>query len=147
MFFILTSIHSYCRSPSLLVVTRSLRRHALKHARPPCPSPSPGVVHCISDAIQPSHPLMPSSPSALNLSQHQGLFQCVSCLYQMTISPSNEHSGLISLKTDWFDLLAIQGTLKSLLQHYSSKASILCGSAFFTILLLQPSVTTGKTIA
>ena len=136
---------------SHLVMSDSLQPHGLQHTRPPGPSPSPEI--CPSscplhgDAIQPSHPLMPSSPSALNLSQHQGLFQCVSCLYQMTISPSNEHSGLISLKTDWFDLLAIQGTLKSLLQHYSSKASILCGSAFFTILLLQPSVTTGKTIA
>ena len=69
-------------------------------------------VHCIKDAIQPSHPLMSSSPSALNLSQLQGLFQWVSCLHQVTkilelqlhISPSNEYSGLTSLKIDWFDL-------------------------------------------
>ena len=66
--------------------------------------------------------------------------------FSFSISPYNEHSGLISLKTDWFDLPAIHGTLKSLLQHYSLKASILCCSAFFTILLLQTSVTTGKTI-
>ena len=69
--------------------------------------------HCISDSILPSHPLMPSSPSSLNLSQHQGLFQWVSCLPQRTkirnssISPSNEYSGLISLKIDFFDLFAV----------------------------------------
>ena len=83
------------------------------------------------DAIQPSHPLMPSS--ALSLSQHQGLFQWVSCSHQMTkywsfsssISPSNEQLGLISFRIDWFDLLAVQWTLRSLLQHHSSKAPIL----------------------
>ena len=63
------------------------------------------------------------------------------------ISPSNEHPGLISLRMDWLDLLAVQGTLKSLLQHHSSKASILQGSAFFTIQLSHPYMTTGKTIA
>ena len=79
-------------------------------------------VYCISDAIQPSHPLTPSSPPALNLSQHQGLFQWVICLHQQVISPSSEYSGLISLKIDWFDLLAVQGTFRSLLQHHSWKA-------------------------
>ena len=101
--------------------------------------------------------LSPSSPPALNLSQHQGLFQRVICLHQMTkilefsfsfsISPSSEYSGLISHKIDWFDFLDVQGTFRSLLQHYSSKASILGHSAFFTVQLLQPYVTTGKTIA
>ena len=89
------------------------------------------------DAIQPSHPLMPSSPSALNLSQHQGLFRVI-CLHQMskTLELQLQHQsfqqilGLISLKIDWFDILAIQGTFRSLLQHHSSKASILWCSTF-----------------
>ena len=84
-------------------------------------------VHCISDANQPSHPLTPSSPSALNLCKHQGLFQWVSYSNQVikilelsfSISPSSEYSGLISLKIDGFDLLAVKATLKSLLQHHS----------------------------
>ena len=80
-------------------------------------------VHCISDAIQPFHLLMPSSPSALNLSQHQGLFnESTVCIrwpkywsISFSISPSNKYSGLLSLKMDWFDLLAVQGTFSSLL--------------------------------
>ena len=83
-------------------------------------------VHWVSDAIQLSHPLLSPSPSALNLSQHQGLFQWVSSLHQVakvlkfsfSISPSSECSGLISFRSDWFELLAVQGTLgESLLQH------------------------------
>ena len=86
-------------------------------------------VHWVSDAIQPSCSLLPPSPPALNLSQHQGLFQWVGSLHQVAkVSElqhqSNEYSGLISFSFDWFDLLADQGTLKSLLQHHSSKASI-----------------------
>ena len=112
-------------------------------------------VHCISDTVQPSHPLMPSYPSALALSQHQGLFQWVICSHQgpkywnfsFSISPSSEYSGLISLNIHWFDLLAVQETFKSVLQHHSSKASILWCSAFFTVQLSQPYVTTGKTMA
>ena len=68
-------------------------------------------------------------------------------LFSFSISPSNECSGLISFRMDWVDLLAVQGTLKSLLQHHSSKASILWHSAFFTVQLSQPYITTGKTIA
>ena len=91
-------------------------------------------VHWISDTIQPVHPLLSPSPPALNLSQHQGLFQWVSSSHQVakvlefqfSISPSNEHPGLISFRMDWLDLFAVQGTLKSLLQHHSSKTSILC---------------------
>ena len=84
-------------------------------------------VHWVGDAIQPSHPLSPPSPPALSLSQHQGLFQWVSSLHHVAkvlelISPSSEYSGLIFFRMDWFDLLAVQGTLKSLLQHHSSKA-------------------------
>ena len=109
-------------------------------------------VHWVGDAIQPFHPL--SSPSsAFNLSQHQGLFKWVSSSHQVAkvlsvnISPSNEHSGLISFRMDWLDLLAVQGTLKSLLHHHSSKASILQHSAFFVVQLSHPYMTTGKTIA
>ena len=98
------------------------------------------LVHWVGDAIQPSYPLSSPSPPAFNLSQHQGLFQWVSSSYQVTkywsfsfsISPSNEHPGLISFRMDWLDLLAVQETLKSLLQHHSSKASVLLHSAFFT---------------
>ena len=112
-------------------------------------------VHWVSDAIQPSHPLSSPSPPALNLSQHQGLFIWVSSShwgpkywsFSFNISPSNEHPGLISFRVDWLDLLVVQGTLKSLLQHHSSKASILRHSAFFTVQLSHPYMTTGKTIA
>ena len=111
-------------------------------------------VHWVSDAIQPSHPLSSPSP-AFNLSQHQGLFKWVSSShqvakileFQLSISPSNEYSGLISFRIDWLDLLSIQETLKNLLQHYSSKASILQRSAFFMVQLSHPYMTTGKTIA
>ena len=112
-------------------------------------------VHRVSDAIQPSHPLSSPSPPAFYLSQHQGLFQWVSSLHQVakilkfsfSISPSNEYSGLISFRIDWLDLLAVHGTLKSLLQQHSSKALILWRSAFFTVQLSHPYMTTGKTIA
>ena len=112
-------------------------------------------VHWVGDAIQVSHPLLSPSPPAFNLSQHQGLFKWVSSLHQMakywsfsfSISPSNEYSGLISFRMDWLDLLVVQGTLKSLLQHHSSKASILQRSAIFTVQLSHPYMTTGKTIA
>ena len=110
-------------------------------------------VHWISDAIQPSHPVSSPSPPTFNLSQHQGLFKWVSSSYQVakvldfsfSISPSSEYSELISLRMDWLDLLAVQGTFKSLLQHYSSKASILGHSAFLLVQLSHPYMTTGKT--
>ena len=95
----------------------------------------------ISDGIQPSHPLPSPSPPAFNLSQHQGLFN-ESVLhiiwpkywsFSFSISPSNEYSGLFSFRMDWFNFLAVQGTLKSLLKHHNSKASILRCSAFFTV--------------
>ena len=112
-------------------------------------------VHWVGDAIQPSHPLSSPSPPAFNLFQHQGLFKWVSSLHQVTkllefqlnISPSNEYSGLISFRMDWLDLLAVQGTLKSLLQHHSSKASILWCLASLIVQLSHPYMTTGKTIA
>ena len=106
-------------------------------------------------AIQPSHLLSSPSSPAFNLSQQQGLFQWGSSLHQaakvlefsFSISPSNEHPGLISFRMDWLDLLAVQGTLKSLLQHHCSKVSILQCSAFFMVQLSNPYMTTGKTIA
>ena len=112
-------------------------------------------VHWVRDAIQPSHPLSSPPPPAPNPSQHQSLFQWVTlCMrwpkywsFSFSISPSNEHPGLISFRMDCLDLLAVQRTLKSLLQHHSSKASILQRSAFFTVQLSHPYMTTGKTIA
>ena len=111
-------------------------------------------VHWVGDAIQLSHPL--STPTlTFNLSQHQ-VFSNESVLhirwpnywsFSFSISPSNEFSGLISFRIDWLDFLAVQGTLKSLLQHLSSKASILQCSAFFIVQLSDPYMTTGKTIA
>ena len=109
-------------------------------------------VHRVSNAIQPSHPLPSSSPPAFDLFQHQGesvlhirwpKYWC----FSFSISPSNEYSGLVSFRMDWLDFLAVQGTLKSLLQHHSSKASILRRSAFFIVQLSHPYMTTGKTIA
>ena len=110
-------------------------------------------VHQVSDAIQPSHPLSSPSSPAFNLSQHQ-VFSSESVLcvrwpkywsFSFSIIPSNEYSGLISFRIDWFDLLAVQGTFKSLLQHHRSKAVILWCSAFFIVQLSHPYMTTGKT--
>ena len=103
-----------------------------------------------------SHPLLPASPPALNFSQHPGSFYSESALcnrcpkywsFSFNISSSNEYSGLISFRVDWFGLLAVQETLKSLLQHHNLKASILWHSTFFTVQLSHPYVTTGKTKA
>ena len=113
------------------------------------------VAHWVYDAIPPSHPLSSPSLPAFNLSQHQGLFQWISSSHQVakywsfsfSISPSNEFSGLNSFKTDWLYLLAVQGILNSLLQHHSSKESILQHSAFFIVQLSHPYMITGKTIA
>ena len=112
-------------------------------------------VHWVGDAIQPSHPLSSPSPPALNFPSIR-VFSHKSALhirwpkywsFSFNISPSNKHAGLICFRMDWLDLLAVQGTLKSLLQHHSSKASILQRSAFFIVQLLHPYMTTGKTIA
>ena len=144
--------------PSLSRV--SFQPHELQHVRLPCPSPTPGV-HSNSTSfksVMPSshlilcHPLLllpPVPPSIRVFSNESAL-----CMrgpkywsFSLSISPSNEHPGLISLRNDWLDLLVVQGTLKSLLQHHSSKASILRRSAFFTVQLSHPYMTTGKTIA
>ena len=130
------------------VVSDSLWPYGLQHARPPCPSPSPSLcssprvhVHCRGDVIQPSHLLKPSSPSAIDLSQYQWLFQWVVMwirwpkywCFTFSISPSSDYSRLISLKIDWFDLLAVQGTFRSVLQHHSWKTSILGRSDFSVV--------------
>ena len=113
------------------------------------------LVHRDGDAIQPSHPLLSPSPPASNPSSIR-VFSNESTLcirwpkfwsFNFSISPSNEHPGLISFRMDLLDVLALQWTLKSLLQHYTSKASILQCSAFFTVQLSHPYMTTGKTIA
>ena len=110
-------------------------------------------VHAISDAIQPSHPLMPLAPPALSLSQHQEIFSSELALpiggpkywsFSFSINPSNEYSGLIFFRIDWMDFLAVQWTLKSLLQHHNSKASVLQHSPFFMIQLSHPYMTAGK---
>ena len=112
-------------------------------------------VHWVSDAIQPSHPLSSPFRLAFNLSQLRVFSDesvcCIRCpkywSFSFNISPSNEYSGLISFRMDWLNLLTVQGTLKSLLQHHSSKPSILRCSAFFIVQLSHPYMTTGKTIA
>ena len=107
----------------------------------------------VSDTIQLSHPLSPPTPPAFSLSQHQGLFQWFGSWwpkyrsFSFSINPSNEHSGLISFRINWFDPLVVQGTLKSLLQRYSLKASILWRLAYFMVQFSHPYMTTGKTIA
>ena len=112
-------------------------------------------VHRVRDAIQPSHPRSSPSPTA-PIPPSIRVFSNESTLrmrwpkywsFSLNISPSNEQPGLISFRMDWLDLLAVQGTLKSLRQHHSSKASILQHSAFFTVQLSHPCMTTGKTIA
>ena len=141
------------------VMSDSLWPHGQQHARPPCPSRTPGIYSNSCPLSRWCHPTISSSvvPSlpTFNLSQHQGLFKWVTSSHQVAkvlefnfnISPSNEHSGLISFRMDWLDFLAVQGILKSLLQHHSSKASILWCSAFFIVQLSHPYMTTGKTIA
>ena len=148
----------------------SLRPHELQHTRPPCPSPTPGVypnsgswVHRIGDAmsiesVMPSshlilcHPLLllPPTPPSIRVFSNESTLRIRWPKYwnfSLSISPSNEQPGLISFRMDWLDLLAPQGTLNSLLQHNSSKASIFWFSAFFTVQLSYPHMTTGKTIA
>ena len=141
------------------VVSHSMRPHELQHIRPPCPSPTPGVHSDSCPSSQWCHPAISSSvvpfsfcPQSLPVSESSN----ESTLrirwpkywsFSFSIIPSKEIPGLISFRMDWLDLLAVQRTLKSLLQHYSSKASILRCSAFFTVQLSHPYMTTGKTIA
>ena len=163
------------------------RPHESQHARPPCPSPTPGIHSDSSLSSRWCHPAISSSvvpfsscPQSLPASESFPMsqlfawggpstgvsFVCLQfwvlffhvlynflnifSLFEIEYSysiPSKEHPGLISFRMDWLDLLAVQGTLKSLLQHHSSKASILWCSAFFTVQLSRPYMTTGKSIA
>jgi len=142
------------------VVSNFLLPHELQHTRPPCPSPTPGVHPnpMSTESMMPSnhlilhHPLLllPSIfPSIRVFSNESAL--CIRWpkywSFSFNISPSTEHPGLISFRMDWLDLLAVPGTLNSLLQHRSSKASILRCLAFFIVQLSHPCMTTGKTIA
>ena len=140
-------------------MSNSLQPHGLKHARLPCPSPLPKFaqthVHQVGDAIQPSYPLcpllrLPSIFPSIRVFSNESILRIRWPKYwsfSFSISPSNEYSELISFGTDLFDILAVQGTLKSLLQHHSSKASIIQHSAFLIAQLSHPHMTTGKTIA
>ena len=133
----------------------SLWPHGLQHARIPCPSPTPGAWSnsfpsrwWCHPTISSSYPLLPPSifPSIRVFTSESVLRIRLPKYRSFSISPSNEYSGLISFRIDWLDLLAVQGTLKNLFQHHSSKASILWCSAFFMVQLPYPYMTTGKTI-
>ena len=152
-------------TPSSFVVVQSLRGFQLfvtwtAALQPPCPSPSPRVCSnscplswwCHSTISPSCHPLLllPSIfPSIRDFSSESVL--CISWPkywnFSFSISPFNDYSGLISFRKDWWDLLAVQGTLKSLLHHHSSKASVLQCSAFFIVQLSHPYMTTGKNVA
>ena len=148
------SIHIYNTFSSVQfscsVMSDSLRPHEPQHARPPCPSPTPGVHPNSHPSSQWCHPAISSSvvpfsscPQSLPASGSFHMSQLFTPggqsigSFSFSISPSNEHSGLISFRMDWLDLLAVQGTLKSLLQHHSSKALILLCSAFFMVQLIS----------
>ena len=145
-------------SVQLLSRFRLFATHGLHHARSPCPSPTPGA--CSNSSIElamPSnhlilcHPLLllPSIFPSIRVFANESALRIRWPKYwsfSFSISPFNEYSGLISFTIDWFDLLAVQRTLKSLLQHHSSKAAILPSSAFFMVQLSHPYITTGKTV-
>ena len=153
------SVHTRSVQFSCSVMSDSLRPHGLQHAMLSCPSPTPGVCSDSSfTSVMPSNHLILCHPLLLLLLIFPSIrvFSNKSVLhirwpkywsFSFSISPSNEYSGLTSFRIDWLDLLANQGTLKSLLQHHSSKASILRHSAFFRVQLSHPYLTTGKTIA
>ena len=140
------------------VVSDSLWPHGLQHARLPCPAPTSRAYSNSCPLCWWCHPTISSSVvpfcSCLQSFLALGSFQISQFFpsgghkyWSFSISPSNEYSGLTSFRIDWFDLLAVQGTLRSLLQNHSSKASILWHSAFFIVQLSHPYMTTGKTIA
>ena len=137
----------------------SLRPCGLQHTRLPCPSPAPRAYSNSCPLIQWCHPtisscrpllLLPSIFLSIRVFSNESVLRIrwpKFWSFSFSISPSSEYSGLISFRTDWFDLLTVQGTLKSLLQHHSSKTSILWLSAVFKVQLSHPYMTTGKTIA
>ena len=139
-------------------MSNSLWPHGLQHARPPCPSPIPRVYSNSCPLSQWYHPtissccpllLPPSIFPSIRVFSNESVLHIrwpKYCSFSFSISPSSEYSGLISFRMDWLDLLAVQGTLKSLLQHHSSKASILQCSTFFRVQLSHPYMTTGKTM-
>ena len=140
------------------VMSDSLRPHETQDARPPCPSPTPRVhpnpcplsrwCHpAISTSVVPFSSCPQSFPASFSNESPLRIRWPKYWSLSFNISPSNEHLGLISLRMDWLDLLAVLGTLKSLLQHHSSKASNLLHSAFFIVQLAHPYMATGKTIA
>ena len=141
------------------VMSNSLRPHESQHARPPCPSLTLGVHSDSRPLSQWCHPAISSSavpfsscPQSLPASESFPMSQLFTWgtkywSFSFSIIPSKEIPGLISFRMDWLDLLAVQGTLKSLLQHHSSNSSILRHSAFFTVQLSHPYMTPGKTIA
>ena len=141
-------------------MSNSLRAHELQHARLPCPSPTPRVYSNswpLSQWCHPSHLilcrpllLLPSIPPSIRVFSNESTLRIRWPKYwsfSFSISPSNEHPGLISFRMDWLDLLAVQGPLKSLLQHHSWTALIFRHSAFFPVQLSHPYMTTGKTVA
>ena len=129
------------------VMSDSLWPHESQHARPPYSS-SPWCHPTISSSVVPFSSCPQSFPASWSFPMSQLLIRWPKYWnFSFSISPSNEHPGLISFRMDWLDLFAVQGTLKSLLQHHSSKASIFWHSAFFTVQLSHPYMTTGKTIA
>ena len=139
-------------------MSNSLRSHGLQHSRLPCPSPTPGLKLMSIDPMMPSnhlilcHPLhlLPSIFPSIRVFSNESVLHIRWPKYwsfTFSINPSNEYSGLISFRMDWLDFLAVQGTLKSLLQHHSSKASIFWCSPFFAVQLSYPCMTTGKTVA
>ena len=142
---------------SCWVVSDSLRPHGLQYARLPCPSLSPGACSNSRALSQWCHPTI--SSSAFPFSSLCSFFPSIRVFpnkwafhsrwpecWSFSISPSNDYSGSISFRFDWFDLLAVQGTLKSLLQHHCSKASVLQHPAFFIVLLSHLYMTTRKTV-
>ena len=143
---------------SCSVVSDSLWPYGSQHTRPPCPSSTPSLPKLMSiELVMPSSHLifcrplllLPPIPPSIMVFSNESTIRKRWPKYwsfSFSISPSNEHPGLISFQMDWLDLLAVQVTLKSLLQHHGSKALILRCSAFFTVQLSHPYMTTGKTI-
>ena len=144
--FLLVKMITLCSLQfSRSVVSNSLRPHGLQHTRPPCPSPTPRVYSNPCPLSQWCHPTI--SSSVVPFSSHLQSFPASESFPMSQFFSSGGQSIGISFRMDWFDLLAVQGTLKSLLQHHSSKASVLQGSAFSIVQLSHPYKTAGKTIA